>query len=231
MKTLSDRLKLAMKMTNPITRPIDLARACNIKSSSVADWLNGRTKHIEGANLLSAAELLKVNPRWLATGEGHIGIKKEENFNEEISHCEFNVIKIPLFKIDQESNIYILDQDEFIKEFMVTKEWINCYLTEASNKDNIKILIVKDKSMVNTFDDGDILFIDTGVTDVQVDGAVYAIIIAGMFMVRRLKLLKNGSLLEVSCDNPSIRSTDVYENKDDVKILGRILWAWNGKKI
>lgn len=113
----------------------------------------------------------------------------------------------------------------------MTKEWIDCYLTEASNKDNVKILIAKDKTMVNTFDDGDVLFIDTGVTDVQMDGAVYAIVIAGMFMIRRLKLLKNGSLLEVSCDNPSIRSTDVYENKDDVKILGRILWAWRGSKV
>lgn len=47
-----------------------LANACGIKSPSVSDWLSGRTKHIEGANLLAASKFLKVRPEWLATGRG-----------------------------------------------------------------------------------------------------------------------------------------------------------------
>jgi len=47
-----------------------LARACRVKAPSVNDWLSGKTKSIEGENLLNAATFLKVSPLWLATGKG-----------------------------------------------------------------------------------------------------------------------------------------------------------------
>ncbi|WP_231909592.1 hypothetical protein [Cupriavidus nantongensis] len=68
---LSERLKVAMAGP-PEVKPVDLARACGVRAPSVADWLNGRTKRLEGANLLAAAEFLRVNPWWLATGKGKI---------------------------------------------------------------------------------------------------------------------------------------------------------------
>lgn len=68
---LKDRLKEAMKGP-PTIKPADLARACSIKQPSVSDWLSGRTKHLEGANLLNAARALRVRPEWLATGKGHM---------------------------------------------------------------------------------------------------------------------------------------------------------------
>ena len=70
MSTLADRLKEAMD-DSPDVKAVDIARACGIKSSSIVDWQSGRTKKIEGSNLLAAAELLRVNPWWLATGRGH----------------------------------------------------------------------------------------------------------------------------------------------------------------
>ncbi len=47
-----------------------LARACGIKPPSVHDWLNGKTKAIEGANLIRAASALSVTPEWILTGRG-----------------------------------------------------------------------------------------------------------------------------------------------------------------
>lgn len=47
-----------------------LAKACGIKAPSVSAWLSGKTKKIEGANLLRAAIYLNVYPEWLATGLG-----------------------------------------------------------------------------------------------------------------------------------------------------------------
>ncbi|WP_316150469.1 helix-turn-helix domain-containing protein [Cupriavidus sp. BIC8F] len=69
MTDFADRLKLAMAGP-PEVKPADLARACGIKQPSVSDWLNRRTKQINGANLLAAAEVLNVNPWWLASGAG-----------------------------------------------------------------------------------------------------------------------------------------------------------------
>jgi transcriptional regulator with XRE-family HTH domain len=47
-----------------------LARHCGVKPPSVADWLSGKSKSLEGENLLRAAEFFNVNPEWLANGKG-----------------------------------------------------------------------------------------------------------------------------------------------------------------
>jgi transcriptional regulator with XRE-family HTH domain len=47
-----------------------LARAADVKSSSVAGWLNGKTKELSGPVLLRVAEFFGVNEQWLATGKG-----------------------------------------------------------------------------------------------------------------------------------------------------------------
>jgi transcriptional regulator with XRE-family HTH domain len=67
--TLADRLKYAMAGPPKITG-LALAKACGVSQPSVSDWLNGTTKSMDGVNLIAAAEFLRVNPKWLATGLG-----------------------------------------------------------------------------------------------------------------------------------------------------------------
>ncbi|MBK1979105.1 helix-turn-helix transcriptional regulator [Achromobacter xylosoxidans] len=67
MSTLAQRLREAMDQTG--VKQVDIARAAGIKPPSVADWLNGKTKNIRGANLVSVAQLLNVSEAWLADGK------------------------------------------------------------------------------------------------------------------------------------------------------------------
>jgi transcriptional regulator with XRE-family HTH domain len=67
--TLAERLKIAMAGPPRVTGKA-LAAACGIKAPSVSGWLSGKTKTIEGRNLLAAAKKLRVEPDWLATGRG-----------------------------------------------------------------------------------------------------------------------------------------------------------------
>ena len=78
MTTFKDRLALAMKGPPKVSQAA-LARACGVKPPSVTDWLSGRTKTLEGKNLLSAAAFLKVSPDWLATGKGSMQSAKTAN--------------------------------------------------------------------------------------------------------------------------------------------------------
>lgn len=71
MSTLQERLRLIMAGPPKISQAA-LARACGIKPPSVNDWISGKTKTIEGQNLLLAAEFLGVVPKWLATGRGPV---------------------------------------------------------------------------------------------------------------------------------------------------------------
>lgn len=69
MSTLPERLMEAMKGPPKVTAAA-IARKCGIQPPSVAGWLSGRTKTIEGQNLVRTAELLRVNAKWLAEGVG-----------------------------------------------------------------------------------------------------------------------------------------------------------------
>ncbi len=69
MNTLASRLTKALQQKKGLTQA-GLARACGVKPPSVSDWINGKTKTVEGANLINAAEYLGVRGKWLATGLG-----------------------------------------------------------------------------------------------------------------------------------------------------------------
>lgn len=79
MSTLQERLRQIMAGPPKISQAA-LARACGIKPPSVNDWISGKTKTIEGQNLLLAAEFLGVAPKWLATGRGPV--RKSEGLAE-----------------------------------------------------------------------------------------------------------------------------------------------------
>lgn len=67
--TLAERIKKAMAGP-PRVSGVTLATACGITPTSVSDWRSGKSKTIEGKNLLSAAKCLGVRAEWLANGMG-----------------------------------------------------------------------------------------------------------------------------------------------------------------
>lgn len=69
MSNLAQRLEKALSHS-PGKTQAGLARACGIKPPSVSDWMHGKTKSVEGSNLIKASEYLGVRSKWLATGLG-----------------------------------------------------------------------------------------------------------------------------------------------------------------
>jgi transcriptional regulator with XRE-family HTH domain len=68
MSTLAERVNARLNAIAP-KKQADLARATGVKASSIAGWVNGKTKHILAHNIFAAAEFLECDPYWLATGE------------------------------------------------------------------------------------------------------------------------------------------------------------------
>ncbi|TPS33602.1 LexA family transcriptional regulator, partial [Acinetobacter baumannii] len=61
---------------------VELARAVGVKPPSVSDWLSGKSKTMEGENLLRASKFLNVNPSWLASGTGEIQSSTKDKFKQ-----------------------------------------------------------------------------------------------------------------------------------------------------
>ncbi len=64
----ADRLKLSRKAAG-VTQQ-QLAEACGLTTAAVSKWEQGLTDSVLAANLYCVADFLRVDPRWLATGDG-----------------------------------------------------------------------------------------------------------------------------------------------------------------
>ncbi|QDB82235.1 LexA family transcriptional regulator [Acinetobacter pittii] len=83
MNTLAERLRYAMEVLPPKKiKGVELARAVGVKPPSVSDWLSGKSKTMEGENLLRASKFLNVNPSWLASGTGEIQASTKDKFKQ-----------------------------------------------------------------------------------------------------------------------------------------------------
>ena len=70
MSTLQERRSQAKAHYEAVTRRkfknTELAEFANVSKVNVGLWVNGPTQQLEGANLIKAAQFLRVNARWLA---------------------------------------------------------------------------------------------------------------------------------------------------------------------
>lgn len=85
--------------------------------------------------------------------------------------------------------------------------------------------------MLPTFSEGDILLVDCGVERTDVD-AVYVIERHNELFVKRVQRQYADGSIVIRSDNPNYGPEVVPADKvADVRVLGRVLWAWNGRKL
>jgi transcriptional regulator with XRE-family HTH domain len=66
--TITDRINATMGERG--IKPIDLARQVGVSKQTVSDWMSGRSINIKPENLVSLADVLGVEIRWLVSGVG-----------------------------------------------------------------------------------------------------------------------------------------------------------------
>ena len=112
MKTLAERLKYAMEVLPPKKiKGVDLARAVGVKPPSVSDWLSGKSKNMDGPNLIRAAQFLKVNSKWLATGIGKPNDDEAKSNFSNVSISDLPFRKIPVLDFVQAGLFNSVDYD------------------------------------------------------------------------------------------------------------------------
>lgn len=163
LKTLAERLKYAMDVLPPKKiKGVDLARAVGVKPPSVSDWLSGKSKTMEGENLLKAAKFLGVNANWLATGSGVPTENNKQNIkDEELSNILFRDLslhKIPIFDYVQAGLWKEVSYDGATPLNYTYTDYLGA-VPEA-----IFSVIVQGNSMEPDFKEGDMLIVDTSIT-------------------------------------------------------------------
>ena len=155
MKTLSERLKYAMEVLPPKKiKGVELARAAGVKPPSVSDWLSGKSKNMDGPNLVRAAKFLKVNSTWLGTGVGQ-PTDKEKEFSQNFDFTHLELIKIPVLDYVQAGMWKDISFDG------VTPLSFTYTNYDGADPKEIFSIVVRGDSMEPDFKEGDKLIIDS----------------------------------------------------------------------
>lgn len=121
------------------------------------------------------------------------------------------------------------DYEVVIDVLRISKAWADKALSQISNMRNLAFIHAIGDSMHPTFNDGDILLIDTGNKDVKED-KIYVLEAHGRLFIKRVRQRIDGEF-EISSDNPAVKTVDILKGSDEVVIKGRVVWVWNGKKL
>jgi len=121
------------------------------------------------------------------------------------------------------------EHDVVLGYMILAEHWVRKQV-DFTNIKNLRVITAYGSSMEPTFSDGDILMVDVGVTEIKID-AIYVLAWQDELLIKRIERRIDGSLT-IKGDNPA---SDAYQisrkDLDMVRIIGRVVWAWNGRKL
>lgn len=122
------------------------------------------------------------------------------------------------------------EHDTIVGTLDVNQQWVRTHLPQITSPNNLRVITGYGDSMEGTYDDGDMLFIDTGITEVRLD-AVYVFSMNSELFIKRLQRRPDGGITIIS-DNKKYEPHVLADGaREKVRIIGRVVWAWNGRKL
>ena len=119
--------------------------------------------------------------------------------------------------------------DVLVGHISLSEQWVARRL-QPSSAEALRFIHAYGDSMHPTFEDGDVLLVDTGMKDPTAIDGVYVMSAHDRIYIKRVRQRMDGSI-EVSSDNPTVKTVDVLNGGHSVRVLGRVIWCWNGKKM
>lgn len=205
-----------------------------VSSATLTNW-KSRGMSKEGA--IRAERELGCSANWLLTGEGdEDAAAKHRSPAPKLDGGElylpgFEALSIPVLA---QSGSMGAGEDQMHDEVVVGRltvspQWVSRTIKPLTKLENLRFIHGYGDSMDPTFADGDILLVDIGVNAPKIDG-VYVMEANDRIYIKRVRQRIDGTF-EISSDNPTVKTVDVLDGSRPVAVRGRVVWAWNGKKL
>lgn len=231
MHASTDRLYQAAKQLRDISGQSAVARLLNESPQTVKNW---ETRGVSRAGAMTAETVIGVRAAWLLTGEGPMvaGTTATALIHHPTAAVEpEDLVRIPLLancgSMGQGNDV--LDADYVVGDLALSSHWINQHIRPGNIRE-LKFIHAHGESMAPTFSDGDVLLVDVGSRDPSSIEGVYVLEVRGQLYIKRVRIRMDGAM-EVSSDNINIKTVDVLNGDHQLNVLGRVVWAWNGKKL
>lgn len=121
-----------------------------------------------------------------------------------------------------------LHEDVMLGMLTLSPSWVERHVRPSANS-ALRFIHAYGESMAPTFNDGDVLLVDTNIRTPSVDG-VYVLRANDRLYIKRVRQRMDGCY-EVSSDNPTVKTVDVLNGSHELGVAGRVVWAWNGRKL
>ena len=243
MSTLQERLLEVFPEPHERGLKARIAHVCKVAPASVSNWFGNPEKVTtisrENAEKLIATFELQVSPAWLAEGKlpkqapVPLPAQAPAQFVASLTPSPApweNAIQVPLLanagSMGQGTDVQ--HDDVIMGTIALSPEWI-IKRVRPTTPQALRFIHAYGDSMAPTFEDGDVLLVDTGARDPAIDG-VYVLEAHRRIFIKRVRQRMDGNF-EVSSDNPNVKTVDVLNGDHAVDVLGRVVWAWNGKKM
>lgn len=123
----------------------------------------------------------------------------------------------------------IQHDDILVGQIALSEQWVARRL-QPTNLNALRFIHAYGDSMSPTFEDGDILLVDTGIKDPKTIDGVYVMAANDRVYIKRVRQRMDG-VVEISSDNATVKTVDVLNGDHRIDILGRVVWCWNGRKL
>lgn len=120
-------------------------------------------------------------------------------------------------------------EDVLVGQIALSEQWVTRRLQPTSHA-ALRFIHAYGDSMHPTFEDGDVLLVDTGMRDPKAIDGVYVMAANDRVYIKRVRQRMDG-IVEISSDNPTVKTVDVLNGDHTIDVLGRVVWCWNGRKL
>lgn len=123
----------------------------------------------------------------------------------------------------------VMHDDVMVGTIALSPDWVSKRI-RPSAAEALRFIHAYGDSMSPTFEDGDILLVDTGSINPSGADGVYVLEANHRLFIKRVTERLGGGY-DVTSDNQRVKTIDVLNGGNDVIVKGRVVWAWNGKKL
>lgn len=118
-------------------------------------------------------------------------------------------------------------EDVLMGEIPVSRHWLALNVPR-SRPEALQLVHAYGDSMLGTLNSGDFAIVDTDCQVADIDG-VYVLQANGQLFIKRVTRRMDGAHV-ITSDNPSVRTVDVLDGSHPVRICGRVVYGWNGRR-
>lgn len=140
-----------------------------------------------------------------------------------------DTIRIPLFSAtgSMGKGNDLITEDVLMGDIPVSRHWLALNVPR-SRPEALQLVHAYGDSMLGTLNSGDFAIVDTDCQVADIDG-VYVLQANGQLFIKRVARRMDGAHV-ITSDNPSVRTVDVLDGTQPVRICGRVVYGWNGRR-